>query len=777
MRLIYIISLCLISTYYKSKYWHLDFLLIMAACFQFQITINYRKKIIDNNEHISVNILFSFIWTLIWTILFYYILLWSFFLLDFLATNFHRDPDDDESIQMLRLFYFLSTPVIHFYFLFTKHTQDENQDGIESSQNTSQIETENKIPYLFEKQNNLIEDIQPKKSTIYSEKSASETENTITDPFDKKVYTENLEKNKSSSFSFWLWHIGIAFGLVALTYIFSPFALILRVFSIYILFLPFVAIGLSASVLKKYKIDWFPLLFIGAILSGIFSFLFYSLAGFLFLLSGMYEPGGGMMSGAGIAIGLIALMYIPLMGFVSLIIFMLSVNSSEEPPYNPEKANLNNQLIIKEKTLLEIEKEILANRFKKSTSENENTVAEPFDRKVYTEYFVKEQTIHSKKSASEINFTFSTNHLIRILWVLIFLGVFQLLKTCFKLSTQEIFLLLFSVFIPLWIFIENLKKINKIIPDDFSVFQIKTFFALLFFLPLSLFTISTQSNYEDEIRKILISYFLVLIFSVLIVQFALFENKIIKLFSLIKRKIQPFVTWENFNCFIKKNKKVLFVGLFTLIAWLIDIQQYFKIPDDLFLSYKKENYLNNLIKNIIIFSLIFIYIGQIVLLKYRPKEIFFLIIGFCCSWERIKFILPIGFIFFLLSKFINLENIVNLYNVSFLIFLFYGLVLPVYLIKQKIIHQINSNRNWEEIIFLSAKALLFIALSSLFTSLLWIAMSLLGNRNQEIMIILSYWYEKVFLGWQLNYFLILSIISSLFIFLKFLKIQERKEMK
>lgn len=116
----------------------------------------------------------------------------------------------------------------------------------------------------------------------------------------------------------------------------------------------------------------------------------------------------------------------------------------------------------------------------------------------------------------------------------------------------------------------------------------------------------------------------------------------------------------------------------------------------------------------------------------------------------------------------------------FLFFIFSGIIIPLYFIKQNF-KQVLLKKTWEEVILLNAQSLLAVGLSLILTGMLWFLFDVFKmnkvSDDKSLSWFFSFWYEKIFLGWQLNYFLILAITSSLFIFLKFLKIQERKEIK
>lgn len=151
------------------------------------------------------------------------------------------------------------------------------------------------------------------------------------------------------------------------------------------------------------------------------------------------------------------------------------------------------------------------------------------------------------------------------------------------------------------------------------------------------------------------------------------------------------------------------------------------------------------------------------------------------TWRNIKnnqilnYFLFLSLFILFATRFDSIGNIFNIPIFLFLLFLFSGLVLPVYFIQKKILTQINLEKTWEEIIFLSIKTASFVILFGLFSVFLWLIVELLSeNRKETMMVIFQYWYKKTFLGWQLNYFIMLSLLSSLFIFLKFLHIQENR---
>lgn len=151
------------------------------------------------------------------------------------------------------------------------------------------------------------------------------------------------------------------------------------------------------------------------------------------------------------------------------------------------------------------------------------------------------------------------------------------------------------------------------------------------------------------------------------------------------------------------------------------------------------------------------------------------------TWKNLKnnqilnYFLFLSLFILFATRFDSIGNIFNIPIFLFLLFLFSGLVLPVYFIQKKILTQINLEKTWEEIIFLSIKTASFVILFGLFSVFLWLIVELLSeNRKETMMVIFQYWYKKTFLGWQLNYFIMLSLLSSLFIFLKFLHIQENR---
>lgn len=151
------------------------------------------------------------------------------------------------------------------------------------------------------------------------------------------------------------------------------------------------------------------------------------------------------------------------------------------------------------------------------------------------------------------------------------------------------------------------------------------------------------------------------------------------------------------------------------------------------------------------------------------------------TWKNLKnnqilnYFLFLSLFILFATRFDSIGNIFNIPIFLFLLFLFSGLVLPVYFIQKKILTQINLEKTWEEIIFLSIKTASFVILFGLFSVFLWLIVELLSeNIKETMMVIFQYWYKKTFLGWQLNYFIMLSLLSSLFIFLKFLHIQENR---